>query len=518
MAKILIMVRTSTEKQSIDDQHIEMLEFCKTEGYAEKDMVWIEEQGASAAKVDNTYRGMIDRIKSAIESDPEIDCFAVWHLNRLVRTEEVWVEIKSFFVGRRVQIVCKNPYLKLLAPDGSIDKGMELAAGLLVILAKQDQEERKAKFKRARTSMLKKGQYIGGNTIKYGYRVEGKTFVEDEDEGKVVRTIFDLYSTGKHSSYTLARELQDQGIAMPEFKVCNILKCRAYLGEEVSEYGMHYPQIISKEVFEKCEKVRQENKIMMKRVDKICLGSKLIKCPVCGATCTSNSKHYRCSKNAHHGYCENKYALNQEVADELLYRFAFGLHMMWLTNLSEGRLEEYRKELKIVEENISAVEKKIENSGQKKQRIVDAYLEGLLDKNTRDLRLSKLKDELSIHRDNLDSLEGRKMAILGLIEDGSGDTVESFMKAAKTMSSEDRYDVVHKHIEKLIAYREEFGKQDKRAKKPNAVHIIITSVDGETAEYMYIPKAIKGSNLYVLADGEWCPDRLDQAIYAQALD
>jgi DNA invertase Pin-like site-specific DNA recombinase len=514
--KAIAILRVSTAFQTIDEQKEELITFLHNQGYDE--IIQLESVGASAIKMDDRYMELINKAKKTIIEDETIKAVGVWEMSRLGRNEMVLMEFKDLFIKNHIQFICKNPFMKLLNDDGSVNTGMELAFSLFATMSKQEMEEKKSRFKRAKKFMSAKGKYLGGKTVKYGYKVVDGFFQVDDAASKVVRTIFDLYSTGKHSSYTLARELQDQGIAMPEFKVCNILKCRAYLGEEVSEYGMHYPQIISKEVFEKCAKVREENKIMMKRVDKICLGSKLIKCPVCGATCTSNSKHYRCSKNAHHGYCENKFALNQEVADELLYRFAFGLHMMWLTNLSEGRLEEYRKELKIVEENIAAVEKKIENSGQKKQRIVDAYLEGLLDKNTRDLRLSKLKDELSIHRDNLDSLESRKMAILGLIEDGSGDTVESFMKAAKTMSSEDRYDVVHKHIEKLVAYREEFGKQDKRAKKPNAVHIIITSVDGETAEYMYIPKAIKGSNLYVLADGEWCPDRLDQAIYAQALD
>lgn len=210
--------------------------------------------------------------------------------------------------------------------------------------------------------------------------------------------------------------------------------------------------------------------------------------------------------------------MNQEVADELLYRFAFGLHMKWLIDIRDGRLEEYRNNLKIVDEKIESAEKKIGNSDQKKQRIVDSYIEGFIDKKTRDLRLEKLENDIMFQRDYLNQLQDKRMAIMRLLETDEKDTLESFTKAAELMDSEDKYYVVHKHIEKLVAYREEFGKQDKRAKKPNAVHIIITSVDGATAEYMYIPKAIKGSNLYVLADGEWCPDRLDKAIYAQALD
>ena len=143
--KALIMVRTSTDAQSTEDQKKELIAFCKQEGY--DDIVCVEKQGASAAKEDDEYRAMIDEVKHTIETDPDIKCFAVWHLNRLARTEEAWIDIKSFFVKRRIQIICKNPYLKLLAPGGDIDQGMELAMGLMAILSKQDQAERKAKFK-----------------------------------------------------------------------------------------------------------------------------------------------------------------------------------------------------------------------------------------------------------------------------------------------------------------------------------------------------------------------------------
>ena len=64
--KALIFVRTSTEKQSTDDQKRELVEFCKSEGY--DDIVCVERQGASAAKVDDEYREMVAEVKEKIES------------------------------------------------------------------------------------------------------------------------------------------------------------------------------------------------------------------------------------------------------------------------------------------------------------------------------------------------------------------------------------------------------------------------------------------------------------------
>lgn len=519
------MVRTSTESQSTEDQKKELIDFCISEGYKRKDIICIEKQGASAAKVDDEYREMIDEVKRMIVENPEIKCYAVWHLNRAFRTEEVYIELKTFFIKHGVQVICKNPYLHLLTPDGKVDPGMELAMGLLAILAKQDNEERKAKFKRAKTSMAAKGKYIGGNTVKFGYKVdENGFFVENEEESKVVRTIYDEYSTGKYSTYTLAKELQQRGMDVTDNLVSKTLRSKAYIGEEVSETGMHYQPIISKDLYDKCAAIRKQNKLVMKRGERICLGAKIVKCPECGATCTSNSRHYVCCRHSHHGPCSNGFALRQDVADELLYRFAFGLHMMWLMDISEGKMEEYRKELEILGVKLDAAQKKMEEFSGKKERIIETYMEGFIDKKSRDLRLSKVEDEVKVHRDYMNSLEGKQRALLGLLKKGKGDTVENFMKTANTMKDVDKYEIIHKHIESLVARQESYGIRDKRTHRDNAVHITITSVYGTTSEHLYFPKYYKGCNLYtwVLNDEGsegWCPDTLNrEAVFAQPLD
>ena len=504
--KAIAVLRVSTEGQQIDDQRDELFEFIRSQGYDE--IIPIEAVGASAIKMDDKYLYMVQKIKDIISQDKDIDSVFVWELSRLGRNEMILMEFKDLFIKNHIQFICKNPFMKLLNDDGSVNAGMELAFSLFATMSKQEMEEKKSRFKRAKKYMSAKGKYLGGNTVKYGYKVVDGFFQVDEVEGEVVKTVFDMYSTGKHSSYTLAKELQEQGIEIPEFKVCNILRCRAYLGEEVSESGMHYPQIISRELFDRCEEIRQGNKIMMKRGSRICLGAKLIKCPVCGATCTSNSKHYRCSKNSHMGKCDNKFALNQSVADELLWRTTYPLHLDYLMKASEGKLKEYKKELKTVEEKIAACDKKIANFIRKKQRIIDTYLDGLINKENRDLRLSKLEDDIRFQTDYQIQLQGKREAIERLLETSSVDTYESFLSSFDVIEAEDKYDLVHKWIESLVAVRESFGKKNKKSKKPNGVHITIKSIYGQVFQYMYIPQDKKGSNLFVWNGAEWVADRL----------
>ena len=55
MAKVLCIVRSSTEAQEIESQKKELIEFCKTKGFADGDMLFIEAQGASARVLKRSY-------------------------------------------------------------------------------------------------------------------------------------------------------------------------------------------------------------------------------------------------------------------------------------------------------------------------------------------------------------------------------------------------------------------------------------------------------------------------------
>ena len=56
----------------------------------------------------------------------------------------------------------------------------------------------------------------------------------------------------------------------------------------------------------------------------------------------------------------------------------------------------------------------------KKDRIVESFLDGLIDKNKRDLRLSKLSDEIRYHTERESVLKARKIALERMLEDWKG--------------------------------------------------------------------------------------------------
>ena len=518
--KILVFLRVSTEAQELDAQRNEMRDFVKSMGYS--DVIYVEGKGASAIKINDEYISMYEEVKSYIERK-EISAVAVWHVNRLARDEEWFVKFKKLFIENKIQFIIKNPTLCLLNEDGSVNAGSELALSLFSTMSSQDMEEKKAKFKRAKAERARKGMYNGGSKVlKFGYKVnENKYFVEDEEESKIVKLIFQLYSTGEYSTYSLAKEINSRGYThngkpFDGTFVGNVLKSQQYTGAPDKKWNDRvYPPIISEEIFNQCRKIADKNKIMLRQGKKMVLCSRLMKCTECGHAFVSAAKHFRCN-GTDKGVCTNNITLKEYIVDMVAWKVAFDAHAEYLVEVSENNVQTYNARLEVIAQKINTINGIISESDAKKKRILDTYLEGYIDKKERDLRLKKIQDDTLSHHKQLKALEEEKKAILTLLENASQekskwvyfnalDTIVSSVK-----SDEDRYRIIHQHILKIIPYRYQHGEKSKKAKKENGILLEIYTVKGEVKKFIYLPKEQKGDNLLTYHDdkGIWLGERL----------
>ena len=504
--KALAILRVSTTSQTLDEQKEELVSFLHGQGYDE--IIPLEAVGASAIKMDDKYLELVDRVKSAIIQDPSIKAAGVWELSRLGRNEIILFQFKEFFIQHGIQFICKQPYMRLLEEDGSVNAGMDLAFSLYATMAKQEMQEKKARFKRAKKGMAQRGEYVGGHVVPYGYKVEGREYAVNEDEAKVIRLAFELYRSGNYSASSLAKELEERGYSITDRKISRMLAYRGYLGESVGELGTCFPTIVSKELFDACQDVREENKLNMRSGDRIILGAKIIRCPSCGAVCTSNSKHYVCCKAAHKLGCENTFHIRHEVADELLIRVASEVHLQWLIDMNSNKADEYRKELEVLDGKLAAGKVKLDEFDAKKERIIDAYIEGRINKKNYDLRLLKLQNDIRVHQSYLTSLQAKIEAITGMLEIGGPDSVESFTSALDTMDGEEAYKIIHRHIKSLVPKQMSYGVRDPRTKRPNAVEIEITTTLDIVYKFLYVPKKYQGCNLFLWNGRRWVEDSL----------
>ena len=516
MGKILVFIRTSTEKQELDDQKKEMISFVYQYGYKEEDIIFLEDKGASAIKLNDKYLNMVDVLKEYIKSG-DIVSVAVWHMNRLGRNDEILIELKNLFIKHKIQFICKNPNIILLNADGSVNEGAELAFGLFATMVKQDMAEKKAKFKRAKTSNALKGKYNGGKNIRYGYKVdENGYYTINEEEANIIRTIFQLYSENKYSAVSLRNELYARGISMDKQKIMNILMSDAYCGRPQADWNNRvYPSIVSEELYNICETIRKENKLITRKGDKLCLGAKLIKCD-CGGTFTSNAKAYACCRHSVRKVCNNTITLKKSVIEPLLWRVASTLHLEYLMNDNATRIEECKNEIAIIDTKINTATNTINKIDDKKNRVLELYIDGLINNENKALKLNKIQEEYQRLTNELNSLNEAKNKLQSLIQNMElGDEVEALMAAMDVLEQDEKsmvyqYDIIHRYITKVEVKREWFGKdRDMRAKRENGIHIYIHTIYNKTTwEFMYIPNGYKNVKLYVWNGSDYIVDNL----------
>ena len=398
--KVLCMIRVSTEAQSLEDQHREMELFCHQEGYDE--IVFVEDKGASAIKLDDQYRLMISQVKEEIEKDPSIRCFAVWELSRAFRNEGVYYEVKTFLLEHNVQFLCKTPYLKLLNPDGSLNPGMEVAMSLFATLAKQEMELKKERFKRAKKAMAAQGRFTGGRCTKFGYRVGKDGYVEiDDEDSKLVRMVFDMYGSGKWSVRSLYEELKDRGYVISHALIAKMVADRTYVDGR-------YPQMISKELFDRCEDVRKRHFISIPQGNRHCFGSGIFKCPVCGNRMIPEGAQYRCrhhSKLSAPPHCPNGLTVRIENLDGLLWFIAIQEETKYRFRLDGERRGEMEKEIEVMREKVEAAKRRLSSLSEKRSRIAELYEEGYITREEMKKRQNKTLSDEKTYNDTILELE-----------------------------------------------------------------------------------------------------------------
>lgn len=255
MAKAILLVRVSTTKQEITTQTKELVDYAISDGYNKSDLIIIEGVGASAIKLNNVYLAEIENLYNAIESDKSINAVYIWEISRLGRNEEKLMQIKNFLIAHKVQLVIKNPSLRLLNNDGSVNNGVELAFSLFCTMSKQEMEIKKDRFARAKARNKAEGKYNGGR-IKLGYKLDAnKYFIIDKEKAQIVRQCFDWYLNGM-SLKKIYDKLVDMGIyssllnlSVGGKRAGVLLRDKAYVGEGL------YPQIVNEETFNKVQTI-----------------------------------------------------------------------------------------------------------------------------------------------------------------------------------------------------------------------------------------------------------------------
>ena len=277
MKQIALFSRVSTQKQTLEQQVDELIRIAEREGYPSKKQIIIQEK-ESARKLAYDERQTIKELEEIID---KVDCVVVYELSRLARRADVMYQVRDLLIENKVQLICMNPYMRLLDEKGNMTQSASLIFSIFTSLAESEMDLKIERMKRGKKYKMKQGGYAGGRVL-YGYKVEDDKVVIDEDQAKIVRRIYDMSITRRISARHIARELLDEGLFNQDnySAACNqvitILNRKDYCGMGGrSQYN--YPAIVSEETYNKAREVAKDYICRAKSQSKyVYFGKKLV--------------------------------------------------------------------------------------------------------------------------------------------------------------------------------------------------------------------------------------------------
>jgi site-specific DNA recombinase len=428
--KCVIYARVSTKEQqeegfSIPAQVKAIRALC-----AEENVLPVEEfvEAESAGKPGRKEFG---RMLAYLREHPEVRLVVAHKLDRMYRNFEDYVTLESE-LGVRVRYVQDD------APDTPLG---QLIRGIQLSMARFYRDNLAQEVTKGMNEKAAQGGWPSGKAP-IGYLNDRNTrgIVVDRLRAPLVVYAFERYSTGMVSVKDLARELEERGLRQLRYgtrvhhtSVHGMLRNPVYCGlirykEELFE-GRHEP-LISLELFEKVQAVFEPNRNGHKERHHVFALRDFLWCGDCGCKITAELQrghtYYRCSHGKGREVCAQRVYTREERLQGQLESILASIELpedIIQALVEESRLldeEEARGESSARE----VLRQAIAENREKTDRLLDGYLEKLIDKET----YQRKAQELSLERIGLE----RRLAELGSVQADKTARAEALLRTAAT--------------------------------------------------------------------------------------
>ena len=554
MKKAVLFVRVSTEKQTLESQIEALKRTAFIDGYSDSDLIVIAKK-ESGVKLKESEREGLNELKSVIIEN-DVDCVYIFELSRLSRDPMTLYSVRNkIFKDNKVQLKCLKPTFSLLEePERTkFDAMGSLVFSIFGCFAEQEVVEKKERFHRGKAQKAIEGKYSGG-TVPYGYEIDANKdnlLVINHDEADIIHTIFDLYEAG-YSLSRISQELRERGLKYQNYVnkkrspekdfgiwfVHQILTAELLTGRKTkgatASFARSYPAIISEAQFDRCRKIAEDNNTSFGKVERIFLAKGLIRCPECGANFRAYSSkiHYSCpnalmSSNVRRlnnledrRLCSNNICISISAMDALLWHVAVMKECEFMLGSAISDKSEFEHQIAILKEKIDAIQPRLDDIAGKRSRIVDAFIEGEITKETELKKFAELDEQKQAilrqkveYEQKVEYFQSRIADIMNFYSMESleaGDLADSMENALRirekieaTATDEEKSRLVHKHIKEVNVEKQTivYTFNEKKVKEAPAKYVTITFYDGTQQYFHFISTDGKG--------GHWIDSDID---------
>lgn len=351
---VVIYIRVSSQEQamfgfSLEAQKNALIKYAEENGM--KIVGIYADEGLSARSKLQKRKAlwrMIDDIKAG---EKKIDKILFIKIDRWMRSMEDYYKVQRILDKHNIEWQCTQ--------DDYTSKDT-FRVNLYLTLAQEESDRLGSRIDFVFQDKLAKGQMITGAVPRGYVMTEDKRLKIDEEEAKVIKTMFDKYEeTG--SAYRTMEYLLDIGVTgMSLSMLRRYLKNEIFIGNYVHKKHGRFDNfcdpIISEEQFYRVNKIikRNSGKKSYSKIDKNYIFQGILHCKKCGGKMTASYyirdykvangesrraifKTYRCYRYGHLMGCDMSYNISEKVAERKL-----------LSNIKED-IEKRLKEIEIVE-------------------------------------------------------------------------------------------------------------------------------------------------------------------------
>ena len=365
--RCLLYSRVSTEIQvdgySLDAQKNGLKRFAEREEMTVVDMY--EDAGKSGKSIEG--RPAFKKLLSDVENGLDVDYVLVYKLSRFGRNAADILNSLALLQTYDVNLICIEEGI-----DSSQTSG-KLLISVLSAVAEIERENILEQTMNGRREKARQGKWNGGPPP-YGYMIKDGVLQIEEDEAKIVKMVFEMYTTTKIGYTGIAKYLNLQGITKKKRKESDVMifsgrfiqilldnpvycgkiaygrRMREKVKGKKNEYrivakkdfsiteGQH-EAIVSEEIWEKAHSKRINTGVKFASKsgqDRAYLLTGILKCPKCGSSMYANRirwtkkdgtykevMYYACSRNKQERghYCDYSANLKKTDIEPLVIEF-----------------------------------------------------------------------------------------------------------------------------------------------------------------------------------------------------
>jgi len=405
--KYFLYARKSTEDEERQVMSIEA-QLVELEEYAKREKIEISERFIESKSAKKPGREIFNAMITKINENKEPFGLLAWHPDRLARN--------SVDGGQIIYLIDTGKLVSLRFPTFWFEPTPQGLFMLQVAFgqSKYYSDNLSENVKRGIRQKLRRGEWTGLAPLGYVNNAKIRNIEPDPTKARVIAKAFEEFSQGRHTLESLAERLKFLGVASKTGKrlckavVKHMLCNPIYTGLIVHNgetYEGKFSPIVSRATFETVQRIlkdRAKPRKSKKSHNFPFVG--LLRCGECGAAITAQYAHgcggtyryYRCTKRL--GPCSQRYLREDLMALQLKDSLSkVALCQDW-TEKMRAQVDIWEKEQNQSAQSFAQnLEVKIKETDEKLDKLVNAFLDGTIEKETYLIKkdeLVKLKTEL----------------------------------------------------------------------------------------------------------------------------